>query len=112
MNVAILKKHMKNFKKGCLIAATAYNTNSKIGCENEFAIFVECKENSKLYLANLDQYITFTKVENGKDIIDITKLTSILSKCKEDINSIEVYYNDYTLDINGIEDSYIVKKLY
>ena len=40
------REDYEKFKKGCLIAATAYNTNSKSGCENEFAIFVECKENS------------------------------------------------------------------
>ncbi|MEG0409142.1 MAG: type I CRISPR-associated protein Cas7, partial [Bacilli bacterium] len=53
----------EKFKEACLVAATAYNTNSKAGCENEFAIFVECKEDSKLYLANLDQYIAFEKRE-------------------------------------------------
>ena len=49
------REDYEKFKRGCLVAATAYNTNSKMGCENEFALFVECKEGSKLYLANLDQ---------------------------------------------------------
>lgn len=106
------KEAYSKFKEACLIAATAYNTNSKLGCENEFAIFVECKEGSKLYLANLDQYITFTKVEDGKDIIDISKLADILNEHETQIDNIEVYYNMYTLEVKGVRENYIVKSLY
>lgn len=101
------------FKAACLVAATAYNTNSKAGCENEFAIFIKCKENSKLYLANLDEYIEFEKGED-KDIIDISKLMEILSasKFKSDIESIEIYYNQYTVDLVGNVDTAEVKNLF
>ena len=106
------KEAYTKFKEACLVAATAYNTNSKLGCENEFAIFVECKEESKLYLANLDQYITFTKVNDGNDIIDITTLSRVLEENKDEINNVEIYYNNYTLDIKGANEEYIVKSLY
>lgn len=106
------KDAYESFKHGCLVAATAYNTNSKMGCENEFTVFVTCKENSKLYLANLDQYITFTKKESEKDIIDMTKLSDILNAHKEEIENIEVYYNQYTLEIKGIENRYQVSYLF
>lgn len=106
------KDAYESFKHGCLVAATAYNTNSKMGCENEFAVFVTCKENSKLYLANLDQYITFTKKEGEKDIIDMTQLSDILNAHKEEIENIEVYYNQYTLEIKGIENRYQVSYLF
>lgn len=100
------------FKKGCLVAATAYNTNSKMGCENEFALFVECKEGSKLYLANLDQYITFEKNENGKDIIDITELAELLNAHLDEIEKVEVYYNKYTTQMKGMKDHYIENYLF
>lgn len=90
----------QEFKKASLIAATAINTNSKSGCENEFAIFIEAKENSDLYLANLDQYITFEKVENGKDNIDIKDLKEIITKNKDKIEKVEIYYNKITMQIN------------
>lgn len=108
------KEDYEKFKKGCLIAATAYNTNSKMGCENEFALFVECKEGSKLYLANLDQYIEFKKNENEKDIIDISELEEILNqeKVKEEIEKVEIYYNSYTTKLVGVKDSDIVKELF
>ena len=107
------KKSYEKFKRGCLIAATAYNTNSKAGCENEFALFVECKENSKLYLANLDQYIKFEKQEE-KDIIDVTELEEILNKeeIKSEIEKVEIYYNPYTTNLVGAKEGDIIKSLF
>ena len=108
------REDYEKFKKGCLIAATAYNTNSKSGCENEFAIFVECKENSKLYLANLDQYIKFEKNDEGKDIIDISELEEILNeeKTKQEIEKVEIYYNSYTTNLIGARESDEVRELF
>ena len=107
------KESYEKFKKGCLIAATAYNTNSKAGCENEFALFVECKENSKLYLANLDQYIKFEKQEE-KNIIDVTELEEILDKeeIKSEIEKVEIYYNPYTTNLVGAKEGDIIKSLF
>ena len=107
------KEDYEKFKKGCLIAATAYNTNSKAGCENEFAIFIECKENSKLYLPNLDQYIKFEKQED-KDIIDISELEEIINQdeVKEEIEKVEIYYNSYTIKLIGSRQGDEVKELF
>ena len=107
------KEDYNKFKQGCLVAATAYNTNSKAGCENEFALFVECKDNSKLYLANLDQYIKFEKQEE-KDIINLSELEDILSQdnVKPEIERIEIYYNPYTTKLIGTRDEDIVKELF
>lgn len=95
----------QEFKKASLVSATAMNTNSKSGCENEFAIFIEAKEDSDLYMANLDQYITFEKEENGKDKIDIQTLKEIIKQNKDKIEKIEIYYNKITteIDTQGIE---------
>ena len=93
------KEAYKGFKEGALIGATALNTNSKIGCENEFALFIECKEDSELYLANLDKYINFEKGKE-KNIIDLTELDFINgSNIIEQIDNIEIYYNPMTTDI-------------
>ena len=107
------KEDYEKFKKGCLIAATAYNTNSKAGCENEFAIFIECKENSKLYLPNLDQYIKFEKQED-KDIIDISELEEIINQdeVKEEMEKVEIYYNSYTIKLIGSRQGDEVKELF
>lgn len=102
----------QKFKEACLVAATAYNTNSKAGCENEFALFVECKENSKLYLANLDQYIEFEK-GTEKDAINMEKLAEILNEdqIKDKIDRIEIYYNPYTTELKGELNNCEVKSL-
>jgi CRISPR-associated protein Csh2 len=87
------------FKKGCLVAATAFNTNSKIGCENEFALFIECKNDAKLYLPNLDQYIKFEKTQ-AKSVIDLTGL-DFIAEAKEKIEKVEVYYNKAMVEIKS-----------
>ena len=45
----------KKFKETALVSATAFATNAKEGCENEFALFVET--DSDLYLPNLTSYL-------------------------------------------------------
>lgn len=89
----------EKFKGAALVSATAFNTNSKLGCENEFALFIECKENEKLYLPDLAQYIRFEKGA-GKDIIDITGL-DFLSEFEKAISNIEIYYNPYTTTLKS-----------
>lgn len=108
------REDYEKFKRGCLYAATAYNTNSKMGCENEFALFVECKEDSKLYLANLNQYIKFEKQEEGKNIIDISELEEILEQenVKPQIEKVEIYYNSYTTNLVGTKEGDIIKELF
>lgn len=82
----------KRFKEASLIAATSFNTNSKVGCENELALFVETDK--ELYLPNLSQFVEFEK----KDDKGVIKLTcgKLLDGLKDKIKSIEIYYNPYT----------------
>lgn len=85
------------FKKAAISAATSFATNSKVGCENEFALFVETE--SDLYLPNLTQYIKFEKGEE-KNTITLS-CDKLLNDLKERILNIEVYYNPYTTKIDA-----------
>lgn len=85
----------KKFKEASLVAATSYSTNSKVGCENEFALFVET--DSDLYLPDLSQYIEFEKGED-KDTIRL-KCDELLNSSKDRIKNIEIYYNPYAIII-------------
>jgi CRISPR-associated protein Csh2 len=105
------KEAYEKFKKGCLIAATAFNTNSKIGCENEFALFIVCKENSELYLANVDKYIGFRK-EGNRYIIDLLKLKEVLSDKMNEIETIEIYCKKSEVDVDTCGLPYDVNNLY
>lgn len=84
------EKDYNKFKEVALVSATAFNTNSKVGCENELAIFVETEE--ELYLPDLAQYITFEKEE--KDVI-ILGFDELLNSLGDLISNIEIYYNPY-----------------
>ncbi len=91
------------FKEAALVGATSFNSNSKIGCENEFAIFVETEE--ELYLPDLAQYITFSK-EGNKEVITLG-FASLLEKVKSQIKNIEIYYNPFkTTLVNLVEGAH------
>ena len=84
------------FKRTSLVAATSYDTNAKIGCENELAIFVVTKPDT--YLPNLSEYIVFEKVENKNKIT--LEFDELLNELKDNIESVEIYYNPYTTIIS------------
>lgn len=86
----------EKFKEAALTSATSFNTNSKVGCENELAVFVETDKNT--YLPDLSQYVYFKKAEEGKDTIEL-KFDSILNDVKDKVQSVEIYYNPYTTNI-------------
>lgn len=90
----------QNFKRTAIVSATAFATNSKVGCENEFAVFVETKATT--YLPNLSEYVTFSKDED-KNIINLARLADVLDTMSEQIDSIEIYYNPYTTKLAEIE---------
>lgn len=95
----------EKFKRGCLVAATAYNTNSKSGCENEFAIFIECREDSRVYLPPLDQFIQYKKGDE-LNTLTLTNLSELLKTISPKIDKVEIYYNPYTLqkpELDGVE---------
>ena len=86
----------KKFKSAAIDSATSFATNSKVGAENEFAMFVET--DLDLYLPNLAELIRFEKVdENSKDKLYFTD-SNILENGGE-IKKIEIYFNDKYLDL-------------
>ncbi len=91
----------QNFKRTVLVSATAYATNAKEGCENEFALFVETEPD--MYLPNLTEYITFEKGDK-LNTIDVSGVANIINEVKDRVKSVEIYYNPYTTNIiSGIE---------
>ncbi len=73
----------EDFKNAAINSVTFYNSNSKKGCDNEFAMFVETKDNR--YLPNLEQFIEFYK-EDDNNIIEFTNADILESN-----NGIEIY---------------------
>ena len=90
----------ENFHRTALVSATSFATNSKVGCENEFALFVET--NPDTYLPNLSEYIRFKK-DGEKNVISI-QCTDLFEQMKDAIQKIEVYYNPYTTVLEGLTE--------
>lgn len=86
------KDDYEEFKKVAKVSATAYNTNSKFGCENEFALFVECKDD-ECYLPDLSDYIKFNSDDKSVDLSDIESMID------GRYEKVEVFYNPFKIDI-------------
>lgn len=93
------KEDYKEFKKVALTSATAYSTNSKFGCENEFALFVECKEDDT-YFPDLSDYIKFDGDKRSIDLSDVEELI------KNKFEKVEVYFNPFKLEVNTTLDKF------
>lgn len=79
------------FKRVALVSATSYSTNSKFGCDNEFALFVECHDN-ETYLPDLSDYVTFDSRNRRIDLSDIEKIVGERA-------TVEVYCNPFKLTV-------------
>ena len=91
------KEAYDDFVRGCCLGATALNTNSKSGCESEFAIFIRMKADSKKYMPNIDRYIRFSK-EDGMGVYDLSELAALVNSIGE-VESIELYCNKHNVKV-------------
>lgn len=100
------KEDYEDFKKQSLIAVSNYNSHSKAGCKNEFAMFIETKEktNYQLDLNCLQQYIKTEKNQSNNNIIyDLTVVIKLLNDLIDKIDQIEIFYNPRTVEIKGLK---------
>lgn len=104
MTEGYTEEDYKKFKDAALTSATFFNSNSKLGCENEFALFIEVKEG--YYLPELAQYVKFSK-EKDFDVIELG-FDDLINQFKDNILSVEIYYNTLNVkvkhDIKGAKE--------
>lgn len=86
-----------HFKSAARLSATAFSTNSKFGCDNEYALFIELKEAAQTVLPILSSYVTFHKTEKSNQL-EITALMTLLSEI-DAVDNIELYYNPSMIQI-------------
>lgn len=89
----------EEFKKVAKISATAYNTNSKYGCENEFTLFIECND-EECYLPDLSDYIKFDSDARNVDLSDVEEMIN------GKYNKVEVFYNPFKIDVTTKFDKF------
>ena len=88
----------QNFRRTAIVSATSFATNAKVGCENEFALFVETKADT--YLPNLSEYVEFQKTE-GKNRI-LLSCGEFLDQMEDAVEKIDIYYNPHTTELEGV----------
>lgn len=82
---------------------TWYDSASKAGCENEMLVWVQLKEYSKIVLPNFTSLIELKDDKIvGKYVYDFEKLKCELSKFTSDIESVEIYYNQHSIELVNI----------
>lgn len=97
------KEGYEAIKDGFTRATTVFATNSKVGCSNEYSLFVEIKENSMVSLPPLDQLVEIKNID-GIKTLDMSQITELIKSesIYKDIEKIEFYYNPMGLAIKGI----------
>jgi CRISPR-associated protein Csh2 len=99
-------KDIEKLKEAMRRGVTWYDSASKAGCENEMLVWVQLKENSKIALPNFTTLIKLEdKKENGKCVYDFAGLKTELGRFKDEINTIEVYYNKQTCSVKNLPES-------
>ena len=91
----------QKFRRTALVSATSYATNSKEGCENEFAIFVETAPD--IYLPNLSEYITFEKGEEKNTIR--MQFADFLKTFGSSVQKVDIYFNPFTTNLEGVSEN-------
>lgn len=102
---------INKLKEAMQRGATYYDSSSKAGTENEFMIWIQLKETSKIVLPNFSQLITMKseKDKDGKVELDLAKLKTELEKHSTEIEKIEIFHNNVSIKIvNKPESSNIL----
>ncbi len=100
---------INKLKEAMRRGATYYDSASKAGTENEFLIWVQLKDESKLVLPNFNTLIYMkSEKQDGKVVLDMAKLSDELKKHASGIESSEIYRNDSSIVLeNQPEDAKI-----
>ena len=83
----------EEFKEASLNDVNNHNSVSKAGVYNMFGLFIELKEGSLKGKTNLNDLLEINENDEGISEIDLTKIYEELEDIKDEIDSIELYYN-------------------
>ena len=84
------KEDFEDFKRVATKSVTKFATNSKYGCDNEFALFVEYEDDK--YLPDLSEYIEFDSENREIDL-------SVVEELIGDKAKVEIFADPYKLKI-------------
>lgn len=91
---------MGHLKEAMTKGATSYDSASKAGTENELLLWVQLKEGSKRILPGFTDLVNVSR-ENGKAAIDLGKVSEVIDSVSDDVELIEIYYNNTTTTLSN-----------
>jgi CRISPR-associated protein Csh2 len=99
---ALSDMDIEKLKEGLRKGVSYYDSAAKIGTDNECLLWVQLKVGSKAIMPSFVELVTI----NEKKEIDLAEVTKMLAKHTDDIEKIELYYNNVnTVVINKPADA-------
>lgn len=96
------EKDYMDFKETALKSVSMYDSNTKQGCDNEFAIFIETEKDT--YIPNILSYISLEEGENRMKYYSLSKeFVDLLELLGSRILKVEIFYNPATVCVNHID---------
>lgn len=87
---ALSDMDIEKLKEGLRKGVSYYDSAAKIGTDNECLLWVQLKVGSKAIMPSFVELVTI----NEKKEIDLAEVTKMLAKHTDDIEKIELYYNN------------------
>lgn len=98
----LIVEDINKLKEAMRRGATYYDSAAKAGTENEFLIWVQLKENSKLVIPNFTQLISMkNEKQEDKVVLDLAVLSSVLKKHSVEIEKVEIYRNNASVMVDN-----------
>lgn len=111
-NDGVTVEDITKLKQALRAGVTLYDSSAKAGTENELLLWVQLKADSKLVLPSFVELVTVSADENGSRVIDLTKVSAILSRAhiKSEIEKVELYYDKaVTTVLNAPENAEVLE---
>jgi len=100
------EEDINKLKEAMRRGATYYDSAAKAGTENEFLIWVQLNETSKLVLPNFTQLIKMgDEKKEDKVVLDLEELKSKLEKYNNDIEKIEIFRNNASIKVENAPEN-------
>ncbi len=98
----LTEEDINKLKEAMRRGATYYDSAAKAGTENEFMIWVQLNDASKLVLPNFSQLIVMKEEKKDeKVVLDLAELSLVLKKHSGEIEKIEIYRNDASIIVSN-----------
>jgi CRISPR-associated protein Csh2 len=94
---------ISKLKDGLRKGVSYYDSAAKIGTDNECLVWVQLKEGSK---AILPSFVELVVINNEKEI-DLSGVSALLKKHKDEIEKIEVFYDKVNTKVIGLPEGAI-----